>query len=201
MHADALAHIYAKSLYELAEEAGGLDKIAEVGAELEQICTLARQQPSFAEFLASPIIDVRRRDEAIGRIFRDRITDLTHRFLLVLNHKRRLDHLQEINAAYDELFQEAQGRIEVDVFTPSPLDKRQLRDIEQRIGDTFRKQPVVHAHVDETMLGGLKLRLGDQLIDGSVAARLRRLKHRFMTSGASAIRDRFHHILQEGEAS
>ena len=201
MQTDALAHIYARSLYELADEAGGLEKIFEIREELDQIGALTREQPSFAEFLASPIIDIRRRDETLGRIFRDRITDLTLRFLLVLNHKGRLGHLPAITAAYEELFQQAQGRSEVDVFTSSPLNEAQLRDIEQQVRDAFDKQPILQPHVDESMLGGLTLRIGDQLLDGSVATRLRRLQRSFLTNGASRLRDRFERIIEEGGPS
>ena len=56
MQTDALAHVYARSLFELAEEAGGIDKIVELGEELEQICRLVRAEKQLAEFFASPII-------------------------------------------------------------------------------------------------------------------------------------------------
>ncbi len=60
-HSDALSLIYARSLYELADEAGGRDKIIEVSEELEQICELVRSDRALREFFASPIIDPSRR--------------------------------------------------------------------------------------------------------------------------------------------
>ena len=59
-HTDAIAQVYARSLYELADQAGGRDKILEVGQEVEQICELARGNRGFREFLASPIVGVKR---------------------------------------------------------------------------------------------------------------------------------------------
>ena len=53
----ALAQVYAKSVYELAEDAGGREKIVEVGQEIEQLCELARSDKAFGQFLASPIIN------------------------------------------------------------------------------------------------------------------------------------------------
>jgi F-type H+-transporting ATPase subunit delta len=200
MQTDALAHVYAKSLYELAETAGGQVKIAEIGGELEQICELARGDRALREFLASPIIDRAERAESLGRMFRDRITDLTLRFLLVLNHKGRLSHLESITAAYDSMVQEAQGRVEVDVFTAAPLGNKQLRLIGERVKAAISREPVLHAYTDETMIGGLRLRIGDQLIDGSVATRLRRMRETLMTDGAAAIRQRFSEIIEEGGA-
>ncbi len=198
-HTDALAGVYARSLYELAEEAGGCDKILEVADEIEQVCELARGDHAFREFLSSPIVDRGRRADALRGIFRERVTDLVLRFMLVLNDRGRLGHLESIAGAYDHLVHEAFGRVEVDVFTPGTLDPEQVRSLEQRIGAALSKEPVVYTYTDPDMIGGLKLRIGDQLIDGSVAARLRRIRQGFLTSGSSAIRERFDQILNEGD--
>ena len=195
---DALSNVYARSLYELAEQAGGLDKIFEVAGELEQICELARGDQTFAEFLASPIIEKVKRGETLGRIFRDKVTDLTLRFLLVVNEKDRLGHLETINAAYDHLVQAAHDRIEVDVFTAHAIDADEQKAISERIQAAIGKEPVLHAYTDARMIGGLKLRIGDRLIDGSVATRLRRLRHNLITSGGTTVRERIDRIIEEG---
>ncbi|HRP62227.1 MAG TPA: ATP synthase F1 subunit delta [Phycisphaerales bacterium] len=194
---DALAAVYAKSLLQLAEQAGGGEKITEVGVELEEICEIARRDRRFREFLVSPIIDSGRRGETLRKIFRDRVTDLTLRFMLVLNSKGRLGHIESIAAAYDALVQEAFGRIEVNIYTPAPLGEEQLQAIRSRIQAALGKEPVLHPYTDETMIGGIKLRIGDQLIDGSVANRLRRMKTGVLRSGGSAIRDRFGRMIDK----
>ena len=197
---DALANIYARSLYELAEQAGGRDKIVEVAQELEQTCELARADLTFAEFLGSPIIDKARRGGVLRRIFHGNVTDLVLRFLLVLNEKERLSHLQPIGDAYDQLVHEAFGRIEVDVFTPSPMEADQIEAMKQRIGSALDREPILYAYSDPTMIGGLKLRIGDQLIDGSVASRLRRMKHSLLSAreGPPAAGDRISRFYEEG---
>lgn len=196
---DALATIYARSLYELAEAAGGTEKIFEVGDELEQICELARGDRKFAEFVISPIIEKTARADALGRMFRDRITDLTLRFLLVLNAKDRLGHLEPIQSAFDRLVQEAHGRVEVDVFTAAPLGSTQLQHIKDRINSSLGKEAVLHPYTDGKMIGGLKLRVGDQLIDGSVATRLQRIRASILSSGG-AVRSRVNDIVDGGSA-
>jgi F-type H+-transporting ATPase subunit delta len=195
---DALAQIYAHSLYELADEAGGAEKIFEVAAELEQVCELARGDKSFAEFLASPIIDCKRRGAALGAIFRDQITDLTLRFLLVVNDKGRLAHLESMNTALDRIVQEAHGRIEVDVYTAEPVADATLETIRGRVQTALGREPVLHPYTDRSMIGGLKLRIGDQLVDGSVATRLRRVRHDMLSKGGAMVRDRIDKIVDEG---
>ena len=59
------------------------------------------------------------------------------------------------------------------------------------------KEPVLHPYIDSSMLGGIKLRIGDQLIDGSVQTRLRRLSESIKTQGGTAIRERFESYVEE----
>ncbi len=198
-YTDALAQVYAKSLYELAEDAGGREKIVEVGQEIEQLCELARSDKAFGEFLASPIINKGERSRSLRHIFDGNITDLTLRFLLVLNGRGRLGHLAAIEEAYDQLMHEAFGRVEVDLYTAAPLDGQELESIKERIRKALGKDPVLYAYTQPSMIGGVKLRIGDQLIDGSVSNRLRRLRQTLKTSGFSALRDRIASLIEEGE--
>jgi F-type H+-transporting ATPase subunit delta len=198
-HTDALSAVYARSLYELAEEAGGRDKILEIADEIEQVCELAIGDRSFREFLGSPIVDRGRRGDALRNIFRERVTDLVLRFLLVLNDRGRLGHLEAIGDAYTRLVQEAFGRVEVDVFTPGALEPDQVETLKQRIQTILGKEPVMYTYTEPAMIGGVKLRIGDQLIDGSVAARLKHIRRQFLSSGGSAVREQFDRILDEGD--
>ncbi len=197
---DALAQIYARSLYDLADKAGGRGKIEEVAGELEQVCELVRADRSFQQFLNSPIIDRSKRAAALRRIFHEHVTDLVLRFLLVLNAKGRLGHLEAIGDAFDSLVQEAFGRIEVDVYTPEALRTEQIRSLGKRIGQALGKEPILYTYTDPALIGGVALRIGDQLIDGSVAGRLRRMRQALLSAGSSAIRRRAGQILGEGKA-
>ena len=195
-HTDALAMTYARSLFELASAAGGQAKISEVAGELEQIVEIARSDKAFHEFIASPIIDRNNRETSLRRIFENRVTDLTLRFLLVLNDKGRLSHLDSIAGAFDALVQEQFGRIEVDVYTSAPLGPDQVAGLRQSIGAALGKDPVLHPYTEPAMIGGVKLRIGDQLIDGSVATRLRRMK-RDLQQSTDKLRDKANRFISE----
>ena len=194
---DALAHVYARSLFELAVDAGGNDKVVEIADELEQICELARQDSKVNLFLSSPIIDVTARGTALSAIFSNRVTDLTLRFLLVLNDRGRLNHMEQITNAFDKLVQDAFGRVEVDVFTPIAVDTSTMDRIKSRIQEMLGKEPVLHPYVDKKMLGGIKVRVGDTLIDGSVQTKLRRLSETIQNNGGTAIREKFETYLED----
>ena len=195
--ADALATVYAKSLFELASDAGGNDKIVEVADEIEQVCELMRQNNDIRMFFSSPIVDVPKRGDALLAIFSNQITDLTLRFLLVLNRNGRLNHLEQISTSFDLLVQDAFGKIEVDIFTPTAIDAESINTIKEKVQSMLGKEPIMHPYIDKEMLGGIKLRIGDQLIDGSVQTKLRRLSESIKTSGGSVIRENFETYLED----
>ena len=193
-HTDTLARIYSRSLFELCEEAGGRDRVMEVADELEQVCELARMDTSFREFLASPLVEINRRGESLEKIFSGKISDLLLRFLLVLNTNERLGHLEMIETAFTQLVHEQWGRVEVNVTTAKPLDDAAREAISNRLKDALGKDPVMHTAVNPDLIGGVTLRIGDQLIDGSVATQLKRLETDLKKSGGHEIRvrpDRF----------
>ena len=123
------------------------------------------------------------------------------RCLLVLNNKRRLSHRGPIAEAYDHLVQESYGRVEVDLYTPGRLDEEDLELIRSRIRDAIGREPVLYSYTDPSMIGGVKMRIGDQLIDGSVASQRRRLRHGRLTSGGPVVRGRLGAFFEEESGS
>jgi F-type H+-transporting ATPase subunit delta len=187
---DALARIYAKSLFDLAQAHGGQQAIESTLAELEEIMELARSDARFSEFMSSRILPTDSRRESLRKIFKGRASEVVLNFLLVLNEKGRLGHFIPIVAAFDQLVQEAFGRVEVDVYTASPISHQELAMIQDRLRASLGKEPIVHPYTDGSMIGGLKLQIGDQLIDASVATSLRKLRDRLNVEGAAQLRAR-----------
>ncbi|RMH28096.1 MAG: ATP synthase F1 subunit delta [Planctomycetota bacterium] len=195
---DAVARVYARSLFEVAEARGGRGAIEETMDELEAISELARQDRGFAEFLSSAIIPAPRRAASLRAILGGRVSDPTLNFLLVLNEKGRLGRFESIVSAFDELVQERFGRVEVDVWTAAPIDAA-LRDrLAGRLRDILKREPVVHAYTDPSMIGGIRLQVGDQMIDGSVATRLRRLGERLAADGGAEVRAHVERFVEDG---
>ena len=186
---DAVARVYAQSLLELADAAGGDEKIVETGGELSVIAEMIRDDAEVAEFLRSPIVDSEKRAESLRRIFEGRVSDLVLRFMLVLNGKGRLGEFGSMASGYDQLVNERMGRVEVDVMTvDGSLDPDQLALLGEKVKAKFGQEPVFHQYADESLIGGLVLRVGDQLIDGSVRGQLRRMREELLASGSSRVR-------------
>lgn len=194
---DALAATYARSLFELAESQGGKDRIERCAAEIEAVLDLARADKAFAEFLSSRVIATKQRTQSLRSIFATRLSDLTLHFLLVLNEKDRLSHLPAIVAAFDDLLQQRFGRVEVDLYTAAPVEPAQLEPIKDKLRAALGREPVIHAYTDPAMIGGIRLQIGDQLIDASVKTRLARLRDQLARSGMEAIRARAERLLTD----
>ncbi len=185
---DALARIYAGSLFELAKQQGGPEACEGTLGELEDILEIARGNAQFAEFLSSMILSAKEREGSLKNILQGRVSDLTYKFFQVLNEKERLGHLPAIVAAYEQMVQHTYGRVEVDVYTAAPIDQNEMGAIRARLQSMLGKEPVLHAYVEPEMIGGLRLQIGDQLIDGSIRTQLRRLQDNISSTGGAEIR-------------
>lgn len=189
-HPDALAKVYAKSLFELAHKEGGQSNTEAVLGEIEDILEIARDDAQFSELLASRLIDTDKRDASLLRIFSGKVSTLTLNFIRQLNRKGRLGNLPAIASAMDTMVQEQFGRIEVDVFTATPIGAGELDSVKSRISDALGKEVILHPYTDSSMLGGIKLRLGDQLIDASIQAELRKMRDQLINKGSARVRGR-----------
>ena len=188
---DEIASVYARSLLEVCDRAGGVAAAEACASELREIAEIVRADRRFAEFLRTPIVANDKRKSALGRILRGRTSDLVFRFLMVLANHGRAGRIADVADAFDALLQERLGRVEVDVFTvDGRASEEVLATVRARVKDAFAKDAVLHQYVDPGMIGGVKLRIGDQLIDGSVATQLRNMRETVAGRGTARIRSR-----------
>ncbi len=193
---DAISMVYARSLFDLVQKQGGREALEDTLAELEEILELGRQNKAFGEFFSSRVVPMSRRAGSLEKIFKGRVNDVTLRFLQVLNDKQRLGHLSSIVSAFDALVQQFFGRVEVDVITADPLSPDDLRGVQAKLSSSIGKDVIAHPYTDASMIGGVKFRIGDQLIDASVATKLRKMRDQLSTSGTAAIRAKFGRIVE-----
>ncbi len=184
---DALAKVYAHAAFEIAESTDGITPEDLLG-ELEDLLEIARDDRGFNELLATRLIDAGKRDASLVRMLEGKCSTLTVNFLRQLNAKGRLGHIVPIVGALDELVQARFGRIEVDVFTASPMSPEALDGVKHKLSESLGKEVIMHPYTDSTMLGGIKIRMGDQLIDASVQADLRSLRDNLLRNGGARVR-------------
>ncbi len=185
-----VATVYAKALFELAIASGGNARAQEIGEELNDLTEAVVGNKAFVRFLSSPVVDRRERTKVIERAFSGRISDTLYRFVRILDRKGRLAQLVEVGECYDGMLQKLFGKTEVDVYTVDgkalPVSTEAL--MRDRLKATVGKDAVFHYYADASMIGGIKLRIEDQLVDGSIATRLRRLQESIVASGGAIVR-------------
>jgi len=193
---DEIATVYAQSLLEVCDKAGGNAVAEACASELRDLSEIIRGDRRFAEFLKTPIVGNDKRKTALEKIVKGRVSDLVYRFVMVLANHGRAGRIADVADAFDALMQDRLGRVEVDMFTvDGKASDDVLATVKARVKAAFAKDAVLHQYSDPNMIGGVKLRIGDQLIDGSVAAQLRNMREAVSTRGTGAIRSRLGNFL------
>lgn len=169
MSASAVAVNYAGTLLELAARDGQEERYGEL---LATVAALHTDVDDFRSFLDTPRIPTEEKKRILRDVFADHVPPLFVNFLLVVVDKRRQRWLPAIEAAYRDLLDEKAGRIHAAVrfaFEPDEELRTQLvTALSRRLGADV----VPHFVEDERILGGVIIRVGDRVMDGSLRRRL-----------------------------
>jgi F-type H+-transporting ATPase subunit delta len=171
--ASAVASEYARALLGLAAEAGMAEAVEE---DLTALVGAFGSDEALAEFLASPAVAPSARQEALDRALGGRVSALALDFMSVLQRNGRGGLLPDVAAAYHRLLIARSGGVEVTVFSAVELDDELRGRLAAVLRDVLGADPVMQLTVDPEVLGGLRLRVGDRVIDASLAGALQRLR-------------------------
>ena len=168
--ASGVAGRYASALFDLAIEADALDSIAQ---DLQGLKTLLKDSDDLSDLVTSPLYSREQQGAALDAVLDAAgAQDLTRRFLGVVIQNRRLFVLADIIDAYRDLLASHRGEMSAEVVSPRPLSDAQLEALQRVLADVLRSDVVVDASVDETLLGGLVVRVGSRMIDSSLRTKL-----------------------------
>lgn len=182
-----VGRVYADALVELAQKNDQLDEVADEG---QQLAELLAEQPQLVTLLANPAITSAARVDLVQRVFSGKVSDTMFRFLSVMARKDRLDELDAVLVSLRQRVAELRGEVEVDAWTATPMSDETRDDVRNRVASALGGKTVtLREHVDGSLLGGLKLRVGDRLVDGTAATRLRLLRRNLVAAGKTAARD------------
>ncbi len=176
------AREYAQAVFDAAQEKGTL---AAVSDELRSVSDLLKTQERFRRFLDSPVIDKQDKEAALVRMFAGRVNEVVLSFLRVLARRRRLGLFGEVGRQFQILMDEQQGVSRGEVVTARPLEAREQTRLNEELSRALRKKIVLAHRVDEAIVGGMVVTVGDRRYDGSVRTKLKQFtaqfKQRFRT--------------------
>lgn len=165
-----LAKRYARAFFDIAVEEG---KIEDYGRELAAFASLIVQNKALQEFLANPIFELKSKKNVIEELLgRTRISGRTANFLRLLVDKQRINFLGEIENAYREFMDKSLKKVRVSVKTPYPLTSEMEGALKQRVAEMTGKEVEMTVEDDASLIGGLIVRVGDTMYDGSIKTQL-----------------------------
>ena len=170
--------MYARALFEAAEEAGRVDAVA---SDLAAIAGAMDEVPELRAFLRNPQIDPAGKAEVLEQLTRE-ADELVGNFVRLVAEKGRAGELPEISTELDALVAQAQNRLTVELTTAHELSDAEAKSIVQQIEKASGRTVEATRSVDPNLIGGIVLRIGSHLADGSVRGRLERLRHELATA-------------------
>jgi F-type H+-transporting ATPase subunit delta len=187
-----VAAVYAKAYLGATEAAGSTDAAL---AELESLVSdVLDKLPRLDAILSSGLVSADQKIELIDKAVGTKATPLLRNFLNVLARHGRLDILRSVRSEAKKIVDKLRGRFRVHVTTAAELDGQLQQQLSETLRGMLGGQPVLVVNTRPELIGGIVLRVGDTVYDGSVATRLARIRDQMIDRSVHEIqsgRDRF----------
>jgi F-type H+-transporting ATPase subunit delta len=169
---EEIAQVYARALFEVAQERGVLDDVHE---QLGQFADAVNDNREVAVFLFSPYFSTQEKKDGLERMISGADPAFMN-FLEALVERHRMPAIFRIRARYEELWDDAKQLLPVEVTSAVELDEETVGNIGRRIGEQTGRTVELASHVDPDILGGIVLRVGNFVLDASIRNRLNQLR-------------------------
>jgi F-type H+-transporting ATPase subunit delta len=172
--AKLISKTYGDALFELAIEENKIDILLE---EIEQLQDILAQNEDFGKLMNHPKILKEEKIQVARNVFEGRISNELLGFLTIIISKDRYKDIDEILAYFIAEVKKFKGIGIATVTTAVPLREDQCKKIEQKLLDTTEyKSMEMHYKLDESLIGGMVIRIGDRVVDSSISTKLNGLQ-------------------------
>jgi F-type H+-transporting ATPase subunit delta len=169
---EAIAQVYARSLFEVAKEHDKLDVVRE---QLGEIADTIAESHDLQVFFFSPYFSTDEKVEGLRSALQDADESVVN-FLDLLIEKHRMPALFRIRREFDALWEEENRLLPVQVTSAIELDESTVKQIGDAIGKQTGRRIELTSEVDPGILGGIVLRVGNSILDASIRNRLEKLR-------------------------
>lgn len=170
---DKVSSVYAEALLGLAVEQGDPEAVE---GELREVGAVLTGDETVWGFFRSPLIQSEVKMRVVDAQLKSQISELLYNFIGVVSHRRRLTHLPEIIEAYGDLLDQHLKRRRVDVKSAVAMSEAQIEALKASIEKYTGQSVIMTVSEDPALLGGLKIRTGDIMIDSSKQSQLANLR-------------------------
>jgi F-type H+-transporting ATPase subunit delta len=166
-----LARPYASAIFAIAKSDGRLDEWSRV----LRVLAAAAATPKVQELLSLPALSAEQKASQLAGLFAGELDDKARHFLDVLARNKRWDLFDAISAQFEALRASEQRALDVEAVSAFELSEAQRQQLEQSLRRRFGSEVRLTTSVDPALLGGVLIRAGDTVIDGSIRGRLAKL--------------------------
>jgi F-type H+-transporting ATPase subunit delta len=177
---EELAQVYARSLFEVARDQGGLDVVRE---QLGQVADALHDNRELAMFFFSPYFSTAEKQDGLERMLEGAAESVVN-FLKLLIENHRMPVIFRIRQEYERLWEEENRMLPVEITSAIALDRATTDSLGQTIGERAGRKVTLATRVDPDILGGIVVRVGNSILDASIRNRLEQLR-RHVAQGAS----------------
>lgn len=171
-----IASRYAKSLLDLAVEKG---KLEQVNKDMQLLSDLSAQNRDLVLMLKSPIISHNKKLAVLNKVFTGKVDDMTLAFFQILTKKQREAYLIMVAEEFHHQYNTHKGIEEATITTTFALDQKLRGEFSKVVEKITNKKVELTEIVDESIIGGFVLKIGDRQIDDSVSSKLKALRLEF----------------------
>ena len=176
--AKLISKTYGEAIFELAVSENKVDTFLE---EIQMILGVLEENPEFSDIMNHPKIIKEEKLQVIDEVFDGRVSDELTGFIRLIVTKGRYQNLFEIMQYFLDQVKELKGIGGAYVTSAVPLRESQQKEIEEKLIETTSfKEMEMHYAVDEKLIGGLIIRIGDRVVDSSILTKLYKLERQLM---------------------
>lgn len=168
-----VAKRYAEALFQLATEKNIADQLI---SELGTVKDVFKNDKQLVDFLSHPRVTLQDKKQLIDEAFKSQ-NDTVLNTLKILVERHRLSEIVAIIDHYNHLYNEANGIATATVFSVRPLTDDEKASLEKSFKAKLNKDSITFTNeIDESLVGGVRIRIGNTIYDGSISGKLNRLK-------------------------
>lgn len=168
-----VAKRYAQALFDTAVDNNLVDGMYD---EFSSVIDLFKSEAGLMNLMLTPSMNTSEKKGVLGRVFGDSYNQYLRNFLNILLDKNRFEFLLEIHDTFRQLVLPYKNTVEARVLTVVPLDEALRVALEANLAKRFDKKVILENVIDESILGGAVVYVGDQVIDGSIKNQLNQMK-------------------------